>query len=55
MDEDGSSSIRRMSTRARKVAPKMAAALASSDNRTQVDYKFYFLGGNTISFRYGAF
>lgn len=35
MDEDGSSSIRRMSTRARKVAPKMAAALASSDNRTQ--------------------
>ncbi|KAI5684068.1 hypothetical protein M9H77_05296 [Catharanthus roseus] len=35
MDEDGSSSIRRMSTRARKIAPKMAAALASSDNRTQ--------------------
>lgn len=35
MDEDGSSSIRRMSTRARKVAPKMAAALANSDNRTQ--------------------
>nr|XP_043610819.1 SWR1 complex subunit 6 [Erigeron canadensis]XP_043610820.1 SWR1 complex subunit 6 [Erigeron canadensis] len=30
MDEE-----RRMSTRARKVAPKMAAALASSDNRTQ--------------------
>ncbi|TXG74474.1 hypothetical protein EZV62_003053 [Acer yangbiense] len=27
---------RRMSTRTRKVAPKMAAALASTDNRTQV-------------------
>ncbi|XP_071721859.1 SWR1 complex subunit 6 isoform X2 [Rutidosis leptorrhynchoides] len=35
MDEDISNSLRRMSTRARKVAPKMAAALASSDNRTQ--------------------
>ncbi|KAL4568401.1 hypothetical protein LXL04_024012 [Taraxacum kok-saghyz] len=27
--------VRRMSTRARKVAPKMVAALASTDNRTQ--------------------
>ena len=36
MEEDGSNSIRRMSTRSRKIAPKMAAALASSDNRTQV-------------------
>lgn len=27
---------RRMSTRTRKVAPRMAAALASADNRTQV-------------------
>lgn len=32
MDDDG---FRRMSSRTRKVAPKMAAALASSDNRTQ--------------------
>lgn len=30
-----SNSARRMSMRTRKVAPKMAAALASSDNRTQ--------------------
>ncbi|CAI9774048.1 unnamed protein product [Fraxinus pennsylvanica] len=35
MEEEMSNSIRRMSTRSRKVAPKMAAALASSDNRTQ--------------------
>ncbi|KAK6125211.1 hypothetical protein DH2020_041045 [Rehmannia glutinosa] len=35
MDEEMSNSLRRMSTRTRKVAPKMAAALASSDNRTQ--------------------
>ncbi|CAI9110942.1 OLC1v1011052C1 [Oldenlandia corymbosa var. corymbosa] len=35
MDEEGPSSARRMSTRARRVAPKMAAALSSSDNRTQ--------------------
>ncbi|XP_031095015.1 SWR1 complex subunit 6-like [Ipomoea triloba] len=35
MDEETSNSARRMSTRSRKVAPKMAAALASSDNRTQ--------------------
>lgn len=35
MDEDGSNSARRMSTRTRKVAAKMSAALASSDNRTQ--------------------
>ncbi|KAL3525262.1 hypothetical protein ACH5RR_013634 [Cinchona calisaya] len=35
MDDDGSNSVRRMSTRSRKIAPKMAAALASSDNRTQ--------------------
>lgn len=36
MDEDISNSVRRMSTRARRVAPKMVAALASNDNRTQV-------------------
>ncbi|XP_057955975.1 SWR1 complex subunit 6 [Malania oleifera] len=36
MDDDISGSLRRMSSRTRKVAPKMAAALASSDNRTQV-------------------
>lgn len=35
MDDDGSNSIRRMSSRTRKVASKMVAALASSDNRTQ--------------------
>ncbi|KAH6758121.1 HIT-type Zinc finger family protein [Perilla frutescens var. hirtella] len=35
MDEEMSSSLRRMSMRTRKVAPKMAAALASSDNRAQ--------------------
>ncbi|KVI06424.1 hypothetical protein Ccrd_015218 [Cynara cardunculus var. scolymus] len=35
MDDDVSNSLRRMSTRARKVAPKMVAALASTDNRTQ--------------------
>ncbi|BAT83879.1 hypothetical protein VIGAN_04111600 [Vigna angularis var. angularis] len=35
MEDDGSSSIRRMSSRTRKVASKMATALASADNRTQ--------------------
>lgn len=35
MEEDASNSSRRMSTRSRKIAPKMAAALASSDNRIQ--------------------
>ncbi|CAL5205090.1 unnamed protein product [Lathyrus oleraceus] len=35
MEEDGSNSNRRMSSRTRKVASKMVAALASSDNRTQ--------------------
>ncbi|KAH0685343.1 hypothetical protein KY290_016620 [Solanum tuberosum] len=35
MDEEMSNSARRMSMRTRKIAPKMAAALASSDNRTQ--------------------
>lgn len=34
---------RRMSMRTRKVAPKMAAALASADNRTQVFIFFNFL------------
>lgn len=36
MDEDNSSPFRRMSSRTRKVAPRMVAALANSDNRTQV-------------------
>ncbi|KAI4305388.1 hypothetical protein L6164_028758 [Bauhinia variegata] len=35
MDEESSNPLRRMSSRTRKVAPKMVAALASSDNRTQ--------------------
>ncbi|RAL42800.1 unnamed protein product [Cuscuta campestris] len=35
MDEETMNSARRMSTRSRKIAPKMAAALASTDNRTQ--------------------
>ncbi|XP_022755535.1 SWR1 complex subunit 6-like isoform X3 [Durio zibethinus] len=35
MDDDNSNAVRRMSSRTRKVAPKMAAALGSSDNRTQ--------------------
>ncbi|KAF2290268.1 hypothetical protein GH714_006908 [Hevea brasiliensis] len=35
MDDDVSNSFRRTSSRTRKVAPRMAAALASSDNRTQ--------------------
>ncbi|GFZ13423.1 HIT-type Zinc finger family protein [Actinidia rufa] len=35
MDEDTSNPLRRMSSRTRKVASKMVAALASSDNRTQ--------------------
>nr|POE66345.1 swr1 complex subunit 6 [Quercus suber] len=34
MDDDNSNPFRRMSSRTRKVAPRMAAALASSDNRT---------------------
>lgn len=34
-DDGGSNSARRMSSRTRKVASKMAAALASTDNRTQ--------------------
>ncbi|XP_075633202.1 SWR1 complex subunit 6 [Castanea sativa] len=34
MDDDNSNLFRRMSSRTRKVAPRMAAALASSDNRT---------------------
>lgn len=33
---------RRMSTRTRKVAPRMAAALASADNRTQVSLLVIF-------------
>jgi hypothetical protein len=36
MDDDNSNPFRRMSSRTRKVAPRMSAALASSDNRTQV-------------------
>lgn len=36
MDDDNSNPFRRMSSRTRKVAPRMAAALASSDNRTHV-------------------
>ncbi|XP_047311686.1 SWR1 complex subunit 6 [Impatiens glandulifera] len=35
MDDDISNSIRRSSTRTRKVATKMVAALTNSDNRTQ--------------------
>ncbi|XP_057534512.1 SWR1 complex subunit 6 [Amaranthus tricolor] len=35
MDDEISGALRRMSSRTRKVATKMAAALASSDNRTQ--------------------
>ncbi|KAK8468629.1 hypothetical protein PHAVU_006G073900 [Phaseolus vulgaris] len=35
MEDDGASSVRRMSSRTRKVASKMVAALASADNRTQ--------------------
>jgi len=36
MEDDVSNPFRRMSMRTRKIAPKMAAALASNDNRTQV-------------------
>jgi zinc finger HIT domain-containing protein 1 len=36
MDDENSNTFRRMSSRTRKVAPRMVAALASSDNRTQV-------------------
>lgn len=36
MDDENSNASRRMSSRTRKVAPKMAAALGSSENRTQV-------------------
>lgn len=43
MDEEMSNSARRMSMRTRKIAPKMAAALASSDNRTQVFSSNFFL------------
>ncbi|KMZ73746.1 SWR1 complex subunit 6 [Zostera marina] len=35
MDDEGHGSARRMSTRSRKVATKMVAALASTDNRNQ--------------------
>ncbi|GLT80711.1 hypothetical protein SLE2022_198380 [Rubroshorea leprosula] len=35
MDDDSANPLRRMSSRTRKVAPKMAAALASTDNRNQ--------------------
>ncbi|XP_054796940.1 SWR1 complex subunit 6 isoform X2 [Prosopis cineraria] len=35
MEDENSNPLRRMSSRTRKVAPKMVAALASSDNRTQ--------------------
>ncbi|GAB2274279.1 SWR1 complex subunit 6 [Dionaea muscipula] len=35
MDDDAPGSVRRSSSRTRKVAAKMSAALASSDNRTQ--------------------
>ncbi|KAE9598654.1 hypothetical protein Lal_00022455 [Lupinus albus] len=35
MEDDGSNPLRRMSSRTRKVASKMVAALSSSDNRTQ--------------------
>lgn len=35
MDDENSNASRRMSSRTRKVAPKMAAALGSSENRTQ--------------------
>ncbi|KAB1202231.1 SWR1 complex subunit 6 [Morella rubra] len=35
MEDDNSNPFRRMSSRTRKVAPRMTAALASSDNRTQ--------------------
>lgn len=43
MDEETPNSSRRMSMRTRKVAPKMAAALANSDNRTQVWRYCYFM------------
>lgn len=36
MDDENSNQFRRMSSRTRKVASRMASALASSDNRTQV-------------------
>uniref|UniRef100_A0A2P2K5M1 Uncharacterized protein n=1 Tax=Rhizophora mucronata TaxID=61149 RepID=A0A2P2K5M1_RHIMU len=36
MEDDGSNPFRRMSSRTRRMAPRMAAALASTDNRTQV-------------------
>ncbi|XP_009343305.2 SWR1 complex subunit 6-like [Pyrus x bretschneideri] len=35
MDDDGSNPLRRMSSRTRRVASKMTAALQSSDNHTQ--------------------
>ncbi|KAG4923597.1 hypothetical protein JHK87_049137 [Glycine soja] len=42
MEDDGSNSIRRMSSRTRKVASKMAAALSSADNRTQATISAQF-------------
>ncbi|KAG4974666.1 hypothetical protein JHK87_031487 [Glycine soja] len=42
MEDDGSNSTRRMSSRTRKVASKMAAALASADNRTQATISAQF-------------
>lgn len=60
-----SNSARRMSTRTRRVAPKMVAALASNDNRTQVRsshicnicdsvclYVCILFGGNLFSNRF---
>ncbi|KAJ6288017.1 hypothetical protein OIU77_026306 [Salix suchowensis] len=48
MEDDVSNPFRRMSMRTRKLAPKMAVALASNDNKTQVsdffiERFFYFL------------
>ncbi|RWV88838.1 hypothetical protein GW17_00049049, partial [Ensete ventricosum] len=37
MDEENTGPFRRTSSRTKKIAAKMAAALASADNRTQVD------------------
>ena len=36
MEDDASGSLRRTSSRTRRVATKMVAALASTDNREQV-------------------
>ncbi|KAG6752509.1 hypothetical protein POTOM_044747 [Populus tomentosa] len=43
MEDDVSNPFRRMSMRTRKIAPKMAAALASNDNRTQKMVLDFFL------------